>query len=305
MSEKQAGLTALAMAYARAFHARHVTPKIFDDFLAESLFTPEERDKTERDWASTLPYLDPELAAANPDLTSAVARIVALTNGPITLPRSRYAEDRLAEAVEAGARQYVILGAGLDTFAWRRPDLADRLQIFEVDHPATQALKRERVERQPWGHPANLHYVAADLAQESLADALRRSPFDPAQRSFFGWLGVTYYLTREVVFETLRGIASISAPGDTVVFDYLDADAFDPAKVAKRVAQMIQMASYLGEPMKAAFEPSALAAELAGVGLRLEENLDPAAIEARYFQGRTDGYHAVEHFHYARAVRSA
>lgn len=302
MTEKQAGLTATIMAYARAYHATHDSPKIFDDFLAGSLFTPEEHTQIDRDWAGLLKYNDPELAATNPDQSTALARVVQTGSGPITLGRSRYSEDSLEEAIGKGVRQYIILGAGFDTFAYRRPDLADRLQVFEVDHPATQALMRERVARQGWDHPANLHSIAIDFTQESLADTLRRSAYDPKQLSFFSWLGVSFYLTREVVFETLRGIVSIAARGSTICFDYLDADAFDPEKAGKRIQQMRSMADYLKEPMKAGFDPPDLAADLDQLGLRLEENLDPAAIEARYYQGRSDLYHAAEHFHYARAV---
>jgi O-methyltransferase involved in polyketide biosynthesis len=98
-------------------------------------------------------------------------------------------------------------------------------------------------------------------------------------------------------------MASIAAQDSTIVFDYLDADAFVPEKKAsRRVQQMQWMADRLGEPMKAGFDPLTLASELDQVGLRLDENLDPATIEARYFQGRSDRYHAVEHFHYARAI---
>lgn len=302
MTEKQAGLTAIVMAYARAYHATHDSPKILDDFLADALFTPEERTQTNQDWANLLQYIAPELAATNPDPATALAWVVQLTNGPITLSRSRYTEDSLEQAIQKGVRQYVILGAGLDTFAYRRPDLSDRLQVIELDHPATQAMKQDRVKTAGWAHPSNLHFVAVDFTQESLSDALKRSPYDPTQLSFFNWLGVSFYLTREVVFDTLRSVASGAASGSTIVFDYLDADAFIPEKVSKRVQQMQWMAAQLGEPLKAGFDPLALSADLNHLGLRLEENLAPAAIEARYFQGRSDRYHAVEHFHYARAV---
>jgi methyltransferase (TIGR00027 family) len=302
MTDRQAGLSALAMAYARAHHATYDSPKIFDDFLAASLFTQEELAERDRTWAGLLQYVAPELAAANPDPATATAWVIQLTNGPITLPRSRYAEDSLAESIRQGIRQYVILGAGFDTFAYRRPDLANRLQIFELDHPATQAIKRERVAAAGWAHPANLHFVPVDFTGESLAVALERSPYRADQPSFFSWMGVSFYLAREVILDTLRSIASTAAPGSTVVFDYLHTDAYDPEKAGKRMQQMQYMAAQLGEPMKSGFDPRTLAAELEALGLRLEENLDPAAIEARYFQGRTDRYHAIEHFHYAEAV---
>jgi O-methyltransferase involved in polyketide biosynthesis len=110
------------------------------------------------------------------------------------------------------------------------------------------------------------------------------------------WLGVSFYLTHAVVFDTLQGIASIAARGSTIFFDYMDTDAFIPEKTAKRVQLMQWMVGQLGEPMKAGFDPLALASDLDRLGLRLEENPDPAAIEARYFQGRSDRYYAVEQF---------
>lgn len=302
MADEQAGLTAIVMAYARAHHATHDPLKIFDDFLAALLFTPEEHEKTAQDWAGLLQYTAPELAATNPDPATALAWAVQLGSGPLTLGRSRYAEDSLEIAIREGVRQYVILGAGLDTFAYRRPDLADRLQVFELDYPDTQAMKRERVARAGWKHPSNLHFLPVDFTKGSLSDALAHSPYDPAQLSFFSWLGVSFYLSREVVFDTLRSVASSAASGSTIVFDYLDLKAFVPEKASKRMQQMQWMADRLGEPMKAGFDPSALTAELNHLELRLEENLDPAAIEARYFQGRSDHYHAVEHFYYARAL---
>ncbi len=288
MTEKQAGLSAMVMAYARAYHATHDSPKIFDDFLADSLFTPEEQTQTDQDWAGLLQYTAPELAATNPDPATALAWVVQLGSGPLTLARSRYTEDSLEQAIREGVRQYLILGAGLDTFAYRRPDLSDRLQVLELDHPATQAIKRERVVAAGWNDPSNLHFVPVDFTKESLSDALDRSPYDPIQLSFFSWLGVSFYLTREVVFDTLRSIVSKAARGSTIVFDYLDADAFIPEKVSKRVQQMQWMANQLGEPMKAGFDPLALSADLDHIGLRLEENLDPATIEARYFRGRSE-----------------
>ena len=302
MTENQAGRSAIVMAYARAYHATHDSDRIFDDFLADALFTPEEHIQIERDWPGLLQYTAPELAATNPDPATALAWVVQLGSGSITLPRSRYTEDSLEQAIQEGVYQYIILGAGLDTFAYRRPDLSGRVQVFELDHPVTQTIKRERVTAAGWDHPSNLHFIPVDFAKESLSDALARSPYDPAQLSFFSWLGVSFYLTPDVVFDTLRSVASVSARGSTIVFDYLDADAFVPEKATKHIQQMQWMANYLGEPMKASFDPHTLSADLNYIGLHLEENLEPAAIEARYFQGRSDRYHAVEHFHYARAI---
>jgi methyltransferase (TIGR00027 family) len=242
--------------------------------------------------------------------------VIQLTNGPITLGRSRYTEDCLAEALARGATQYVLLGAGLDSYAYRRAYLravgwvdpaADELQIFELDHPVTQAIKTERFARLGLPEPANLHSLAVDFTQGRLADAFQRSSYDPRQVSFFNWLGVSYYLTREVVLETLRGLAALAAPGSQVVFDYLDREAFIPEKATQRMRQMQWMAAQIGEPLKSGFGDDELAEELTRLGLRLEETLDPATIDMRVFRGedgqpRDDLYRSVDHFHYARAV---
>ena len=120
--------------------------------------------------------------------------------------------------------------------------------------------------------------------------------------SFFSWLGVTYYLTRAVVFDTLRAVAAVAPAGSVIVFDYMDADAFRPGRAARRVQLLQAIARQVGEPMQAGFDPIELAADLDRAGFRLEENLDPAAIEARYFQQRADEYHAFEHVHFAGAT---
>ncbi|MDD2421034.1 MAG: class I SAM-dependent methyltransferase [Heliobacteriaceae bacterium] len=305
MEEKRASFTATLMAYYRAYHAMHETPKIFDDFLACHLFTEDERLFFENACSQTPRLHDPERAASLPDRAAAIAwTLQTITPGPsMTLSRSRYSEDSLENAVGQGVKQYVILGAGFDTFALRRPEMLEKLQVFEVDHPLTQAFKRQRIAKAGWKPPAQLHFVPVDFEQESLAEALTRSSYDPQVPSFFSWLGVTYYLTREAIFATLRSIAKIAPSGSTVIFDYLDTDAFVPEKAANRVKITIRDARQnAGEPMITGFDPSTLAADLASLGFYLQENLSPTDIEERYFKGRTDNYHACEHLHFARAV---
>ena len=153
---------------------------------------------------------------------------------PSSLAGRADAEDLLEEAVrQQEVKQYVILGAGLDTFAWRRPDLLARLQVFEIDHPATQADKRQRLQAISRENPRQLHFLPVDFSQEDLAAALKRSAFDPQAPSFFSWLGVTYYLTRDAVCATWRAIAEVAPAGSVVIFDYLDTDAFVPGRVAR------------------------------------------------------------------------
>jgi methyltransferase (TIGR00027 family) len=302
MDENRASITALITAFCRAYHATHDSPKIFDDFLADRMFTDEEHATFDRNLAGLLKVINPERAATQPDQAAALACVMETHTGPITLSRSRYAEDRLASAIEQGVQQYVILGAGLDTFAFRRPDLMGRLRVCEVDHPSTQALKHERLEMLAEPYPPSLHFIPINFEAERLTAVLQPPAYDPRALSFFSWLGVTYYLTREAISTTLREVAASAPIGSTLVFDYLDAEAFIPERAARRSQLMQAIARRVGEPMQTGFDPSTLAADLQHAGFRLEEDLAPIQIEARYFQGRTDAYHAFEHVHFARAT---
>lgn len=196
--------------------------------------------------------------------------------------RSRFAEDALSAAFARGVRQYVILGAGLDTFGYRNPH--DGLRVFEVDHPATQAWKRQRVSDAGLALPPALTFVPIDFATQTLFTELDRHGFEGAAPAFFSWLGVTMYLEGDVVLGTLRAIAAAS-PGNAVAFDYRIA-ARELSGAAARLAARVALA---GEPFRSAFEPQALAAELRRFGYARIDDLDASAINERYFTGRSDG----------------
>jgi methyltransferase (TIGR00027 family) len=301
MEEAQFSRTALMATYVRGYHAMYDNPKIFNDFLAYRLLRDEVRAVIEQYLAWFLQNIDPTRAASCPDRATTLAWSMRVM-GSTVLSRARYTEDSLEKAVRQGVKQYVILGAGMDTFAFRHPEMVELLQVFEVDHPGTQELKRHRLTELGWEHPTNLHFVPVDFTQESLAAILTRSLYDPQTLSFFSWLGVTCYLTPDEVFATLRTIADISPTGSTVIFDYMDTDAFIPDRAAKRVKLIQETTRGIGEPMKTGFDPSTLAADLARLGLHLHEDLSPSDIEERYFKERTDGYHAYDHAHFAWAV---
>ena len=303
MAERQAGVTALITAYARAYHATHDHPKIFNDFLADQLFTAEEHVLFDRHLAGLLSVIDPELVASNPSPAQALALVMQLHNAPITLCRSRFVEDQLDAAIAEGAPQYVILGAGFDTFAFRRTDLMGRLKVLEVDHPVTQALKKQRVAAAGWLLPDSLTFIPIDFARDNLMEVIKESSFSPHQKSFFSWLGVTFYLTQEVVMDTLKTVAELAVTGSTITFDYLDNAAFDPKTVDRRVKLMMSIAGQAGEPMKSGFDPSSLQAILKEAGFLLVEDLGPGEIQNRYFNGRHDLYRAFEQLHLARAVK--
>jgi methyltransferase (TIGR00027 family) len=196
--------------------------------------------------------------------------------------RSRFAEDALTVAVERGVRQVVVLGAGLDTYAYRT-SVGDRLRIFEVDHPATQAWKRDRLAEASIPVPPNLTFAPADFERETLADALSSSEFDSAQPTFFTWLGVVPYLTERAFFSTLGFIAGL-AGGAHVVFDYSNPQTSDDHNVA-REALAARVAS-VGESFRSHYDTAALHARLVAMGLQVVDDIGPALIRERYFGNR-------------------
>jgi methyltransferase (TIGR00027 family) len=192
--------------------------------------------------------------------------------------RSRYAEDNLAQAVQSGVTQYVLLGAGLDTFAYRNP--YPRLRVFEVDHPATQAWKRELLAHATIDTPASLTFIPVDFEHQNLPDRLLVSGFDPARPTFFAWLGVVPYLTLETFRATVAFLAA-QPPGSGVVFDYgLPRAALPPLEQLARdsMASRVQQA---GEPFQLFFTPADIARELHAFS-RLED-LGTPELNARYF----------------------
>lgn len=202
--------------------------------------------------------------------------------------RSRLAEDMLADAMAAGTRQMVILGAGLDTFGCRNPH--PRLRVFEVDHPATQRWKQERLAAQGIAVPRSLTFVAVDFESQSLETRLGTAGLRADAPVFFSWLGVTMYLSREAIAGTLRYMAGRCAPGSAIVFDYLPAAATLPAAARRSRDLLAARVAAAGEPWISEFEPAELAALLRALGFRTVRDLDADALQARYFGGRSDGF---------------
>src|SRR5262245_31397538 len=189
--------------------------------------------------------------------------------GAHVLGRARYNEDKLSNAIAKGISQYVIVGAGLDTFALRRPDLRDRLRVFELDHPVTQALKRDRLSQAALALPPNLHFCPTDFERDSIASSLSRSPYDPGIPTFFSWIGVTYYLTREGISHTLASIRTAAASGSEIVMDYVDSAVFLPENQSPAIRAVFDRVQRVGEPFISGFDPCTLAAELAALGFEL------------------------------------
>lgn len=200
--------------------------------------------------------------------------------------RSRYTEDHLAKAVAAGVRQYVILGAGLDTFAYRNP--FPDLRVFEVDFPPTQTWKRELLAQASIQTPVNLTFVPLDFEHRTLGDGLNDAGFNGSEPAFFGWLGVVPYLTADAFRATLEVIARLPE-GSGVSFDYaVSPESMSPSRRAVFDVLAARVAA-AGEPFQLFFPPDALHRALLDAGFRAVEQVDSAQLNALYFQNRKDG----------------
>ena len=180
--------------------------------------------------------------------------------------RGRVAEDLVAEAHRAGVRQLVVLGAGLDSFALRRPGALSELRVFEVDHPATQRWKRQRLAQLGIAVPADLTFVECDFATTSVSAALRSAPFRADAPAVVTWMGVVYYLDGQTVRRALADLGALLAPGSAVVLDYqLPLDVL-PQRYRDVHAQQSQHLKQAGEPQLTRYLPDALRAELLAAG---------------------------------------
>ena len=244
-------------------------------------------------------FADPlALKILGPDADAMVAAMAAQPERRVMrlfiAARTRFAEDALGAAVARGVRQLVVLGAGLDTFAYRNPYEAEGLKVFEVDHPATQGWKRTRLAEAGLTAPASLTYAPVDFERSSLAEGLVGAGFDPARPSFFTWAGVVPYLTREAVMATLDYIGALPG-GAEVTFDYSDPPASLPDEQRLAQAGRAQAVAAAGEPWITYFAAEDLAVELRRLGFNEIEDLGPAEITVRYFGGpssdRTKGGH--------------
>jgi methyltransferase (TIGR00027 family) len=217
--------------------------------------------------------------------------------------RSRFSEDSLAACVARGVRQIVVLGAGLDTFALRNPHAGQGVRVFEVDYPATQDWKRERLKQAGLAVPSSLTFAPADFERQSLADGLMAAGFRADRPAFFQWLGVVPYLTREAISMTLDFIAGV--PESEVVFDYAEPFGNYPADRRAHVMAVAARAASLGEPWLSLFDPAELSAMLRDKGFGVVEDLGLAEITERLYGALGQGITIGAGPHMVRAQKTA
>lgn len=301
MSNEKMSMTALVVAFGRAHHTMNDEPKIFNDFLARDLIENEEFAYISKQLAGYIKLLNPEHADEFKSEAESLKWMVQVLVASPTLSRSAYAEDMLKKHIEQGINQYVILGAGLDTFSLREPKLLEKIKVFEIDHPNMQSIKKDRINKLGKSLSPNLHFIPVDFSDNSFKETLLANQYNKTDKSFYSWLGVTYYLKKEDIISVLKEISANSERGSLIVFDYGDLDFYNPAKTSRRATKMIHLVKTLGEPMITGFDYNEIEEILDNCGFEVVEHLVPKDIQERYFKDRTDLYTAFENINYIMA----
>lgn len=294
MKEGQPSFTAIGSAMMRAGHVLFDgTPKILQDDLALGLSGFE----NEAALARALGELHHnEEQRSTPEFAQFLFRSLRA----IMAVRNRYAEDELRSARQRSVTQYVLLGAGLDSFAYSRQDWPEGLHVFEIDYPSSQQWKRTRLRELQVGLPTNLTFVPIDFEHQTLREALAVGGYRMEAPAFFSWLGVTQYLTPAVTLGTLQEIASF-APGSEIVFEYtVPVEQLEGAE-RQYVRWCQTLAAERGEPWLGFFDPIQLVTHLRGLGFTEVTELSPAEINARYFMNRSDGLQTPQAHHLMKA----
>ncbi|NIA72373.1 class I SAM-dependent methyltransferase [Pelagibius litoralis] len=299
MKPNEFSRSALIVSLMRAVHSQSDQEPIINDQFGMALVSGEERAAL-----GALLFGQINKAASMNGLPEGPAKLVNVMRaypgyGNVIL-RTRYSEDRLADAMKGGIAQYVIVGAGMDSFAFRRLDLKHTLRIIEIDHPATQAMKLERLAAANLHLSENVCHIPADLEQTTVQESLHGSPFDPQQPAFFSWLGVSPYLTWQANTAAIRSIAQSAAPMSELVFNYVS-----PQMGQLSVPAPEQKRPRTNEPILSRPKPGAIRMELEGAGFEIIEDVGSAEIIERYCAGRSDGLAPTNSFRIVHARKAS
>ncbi|MCD7780389.1 MAG: class I SAM-dependent methyltransferase [Candidatus Gastranaerophilales bacterium] len=290
MINMRESITAKLCSFARAYHSNFIREKIFDDYLAFDMMGKEEYENI-KDLLESL--------IMNNQSSSSLYKVLDKCLSPIPLSRIAYTEKKLAEFAErAGVCQYVILGAGMDTFSFRNEN--ENIKIFELDHKDTQNYKLERIKNLEWNIPKNVKFVPVDFEKENIKEVLIQAGFRVDLPSFFSILGVTYYLTLDVFEKTIEDLSDLSKAENKIVFDYPDETTF---LTAGRVKNLTQLTAHFGEPMKHGYSYNDLENALNNHKFVIEKHLTPENIQEKFFKNRKDGQSAFENIHFISAAK--
>jgi methyltransferase (TIGR00027 family) len=267
--------TAVGTSLMRAIHTRTAHNPLINDPWGDQLVPKAASETILRLAVANMSPDERDEALSSPEATLENFLTLGLSDGfANVILRTRYTEDALAAVVANGVRQYVIIGAGFDSFALRSTAAAPDLNVYEIDQPDTQNLKRLGISELGLQLSDTHHFIASDLATEDLGAALARSSYRPDIPAFFSWLGVTMYLSREANFATMRAIVDTAASGSELVFTYFDEVVFESDVASESQLKAQQAAAAVGESFQSRFAPSTLAEDLRGLGLLLVEDMN-------------------------------
>lgn len=299
MMTAKESMTAKLCSYARAYHSMLGKNKIFDDYLAYDMIGKDEYERIQSQLQVDIweKGSQPRYGFESMQIFEEMDQYFS----SVALSREAFTERALRRFTRGRTKsQYVICGAGMDTFAFRNTDEA--MEIFELDHPNTQAYKLGRIHQLKWQIPANVHYTAVDFESDDLATSLLHSGFRPYTESFFSLLGVTYYLTREAFRQFVRSISLLAAPGSQFILDFPD-ETSQAELAPDRVKKLMEITAKLGEPMQQGFSLDEMREILSQEGFVIRVHESPEIIQRHYFDGRTDNQQAMEHVHYLLAEK--
>ena len=285
MTDTASLITAEGACRGRALQTVHLDPPAFNDDWALHLLRAEDREQLRR----------PE------SRDTFMASPISFSMTAVGVGSLLYAETTVLEAVSAAVAQYVILGAGFDTFAMRHGELAGVLRVYEVDHPVVQALKRERLVDAP---PVALmpDFVPVDFEVERLSERLQASRFDSSHHAVISWMNTLPYLTVDAITATLRDIRAVTAPGSILVTNYPCSGVPTSAEQQAVLDAVRADVSRRGEPWQSTFTPDEFVALLDECGFDVEAHLTERDVNARFFAGRTDGFEVGVPLRIVRAV---
>ena len=285
--KKKGSRTADTSAAQRAYHTLYASePKVFNDPFAIRLTNPFWRFCLKNKWIAGL--IEHHYDWIIPMIGHHVAR-------------SRYVEERLDKLVAEGFTQYVLLGAGMDSFAFRRPELEEKLTVYEIDHPGTQMRKHKRIQKLGITVPANVKYVPVDFEKDFLSEKLLAAGFQTNKKTLFAWLGVVPYLTEESILGTLKDISKITVTGSELIFDTLYRSAFTKGKGTMTGKKLFRPTRKKGEPMISGHDPEDLKKLLPEAGFELTGVVSPEDFTRMWFNGRKD---ALKPWKYSYVVRA-
>jgi methyltransferase (TIGR00027 family) len=290
-------VTSVFCAFLRGFHSAHEKPVIFDDPFALRLI-PGDRMGMILGGFSSMQATD-----GTGCLDAFISRTIqSMPTTAQVLSRAAYAEARLRELAARGIAQYVVLGAGLDSFCLRKP--ADSpVRAFEIDAAETQEFKKAQIARVMGSLPERTSFVAADVSTDDVSAALASSGFSPTEPCFVSMLGLAMYLDEAAIKTLLGKLFRSCAVGSEIAFDGFDGDAFDPERCSPSFRAMLAQAEVTGERYRSCCSADAIRDIARSCGFSVAEYLGPTEIDARFFSGRDDAYRACEHVAFVRLRR--